>query len=93
MKKRGIQIVMIVMSVALFFVILVQWLWISNALTIRQQQFSNRIHSVLTDVVARVEQINYATFIANVNDRITNSGLLDNTSVSSDGKSLLDSLS
>lgn len=93
MKKRGIQIVMIVMSVALFFVILVQWLWISNALTIRQKQFSNRIHSVLTDVVARVEQINYATFIANVNDRITNSGLLDNTNVNSGGKSLLDSLS
>lgn len=92
MKSFNIRLLVIVMSMSLLTVVLVQWFWISNALTVRQEQFSNRVHSVLGEVVNRIEQLNYAKFISNVNDRVSSYGLVDDKKYKSYSSSIVDSL-
>lgn len=92
MKKLNIRILVIVMSLALLTVVLVQWFWISNALTVRQEQFANRVHRVLDEVVNKIEQINYARFISNVSDELTNKNIVDDKEYKYYSSSIVDSL-
>lgn len=92
MKKFSIRLLVIVMSLALLTVVLVQWFWISNALTVKQEQFSNRVHEVLDEVVNRIEQINYAKFISNINEELTSNDLIDDKEYKSYSSTIVDSL-
>ena len=92
MKKFNIRLLVVVMSMSLLTVVLVQWFWISNALTVRQEQFSNRVHGVLDEVVNKIEQINYAKFISNISDRVSSYGLVDDKDYKSYSSSIVDSL-
>lgn len=51
------------MLIAFSAVVVVQWLWIRQALEERQNKFSSRVYDVLNRVVNRVEEINYITYL------------------------------
>jgi len=91
-KNFNIRLLVIVMSLALMTVVVVQWFWITNALSVKQEQFSNRVYGVLDDVVNRIEQINYAKFISDINDRLSSSGIIDDKNYKSYSSSIVDSL-
>lgn len=91
-KNISIRLLVIVMSLALMTVVIVQWFWITNAVTVKQEQFSNRVYGVLDDVVNRIEQINYAKFISNINAKLSNSGIIDNRGCNPYSSSIVDSL-
>lgn len=80
------------MSLALLTVVLVQWFWISNVLTVRKEQFENRVYGVLDEVVNKIEQINYARFISNVNDELTSKDLIDDKEYKAYSSNIVDSL-
>jgi two-component system phosphate regulon sensor histidine kinase PhoR len=92
MKKISIRLLVAVMSLALLTVVLVQWFWISNALTVRQEQFANRVYGVLDEVVNRIEERNYAKFISNINDELTSKNLIDDTAYKAYSSTIVDSL-
>jgi len=92
MKKFNIRLLVIIMSLALLTVVLVQWFWISNVLTVRKEQFNNRVYGVLDEVVNKIEQINYARFISNVNDELTSKDLIDDKEYKAYSSNIVDSL-
>ncbi|MDL2231352.1 HAMP domain-containing histidine kinase [Porphyromonadaceae bacterium OttesenSCG-928-L07] len=61
-KKIFIRTLLILMVAAFLGVVLVQWLWIRNALKEREGQFASQVY----DVLYRIDQINYMEYTREV---------------------------
>lgn len=64
MNKKKITGLILLMSIALAGIIAVQWLWIHNAMKIKEEQFSARVNDAMQDVVKKLEKTEKAIFIA-----------------------------
>lgn len=56
MNKRVIIGIIVLMSIALFGLVALQIYWINNVIRLKEQEFSQNVHSVLKETVARHDQ-------------------------------------
>jgi two-component system phosphate regulon sensor histidine kinase PhoR len=61
MTRRFIFIVCTAVCLALIGLVFIQIYWINNALILKQENFSQNVHSALNSVVSRLEKMNMAT--------------------------------
>lgn len=55
MKKQHIRILVVVMSAALLGLLGFQWVWVKNAVSLREKQFRFHVHSAMNAVVERLQ--------------------------------------
>lgn len=65
-----IRALLVFMILAFSAVVVVQWLWIKHAFEEQQNRFSSRVYDVLNRVINRVEEINYVTYVGQMEVQI-----------------------
>jgi len=69
-KKVIIRVLLIVMAAAFTAVVVVQWLWIKYAIRERENKFTSQVYDVLNRVVNRIDEINYITYLSEMNKQL-----------------------
>lgn len=100
-KKVIIRGLFVFMTLAFSAVVVVQWLWIKHAIEEQENRFSSRVYDVLNRVINRVEDLNYVTYVHQMNlqlkigtyDTLFSSAEGGKTSISYDIHVATDSLS
>ena len=74
MKKRLLILLVSLMSIVLAGIVVVQVLWIKNAIAIKKEQFSHSVNEALNEVVSKLETRNTVMFLSeNISDKIGDS--------------------
>ena len=65
MRRNFLTGIIVLMSISLAGIMAVQYFWISNAISVREQQFDQGVSKVLTKVVDRIEKDRDVYFVTN----------------------------
>jgi len=65
MNKLQIKLIIGLMSISLVGIILVQYLWIKNAIEVKEKQFDNAVFNSMNSIVSRLDRYNTIDFITN----------------------------
>lgn len=92
MKRKLFVAVIILMTISLVGIIIVQLLWIKNAIEVKEEQFDRSVNEALTNVVDKIHQDDAVRFIAQSSDSSSNYVEYDYDSFTFFNQSVRDSL-
>ncbi len=92
MSKKKLWILTAIMTFTMLWLIIVQAIWIRNAVKVKEQQFNQTINSALAEVVSKVEEQETVLHISNEMTSVTSNPKDKNLVKKTNGDRIIDSI-